>query len=750
MAYNDKKFGQLFPTRHGGAIGSSNERAMLDRLGSSDGYRTSVRMNADGSTTTLKTRNGVPRFMTTRPTEVSTEEYSSTVYMETGQLEAMPTAPEHPDRGKPAKWHFIGIDPESDYLGKIKIAENGLGGQKNKTKLTEGMDSLAIGYPRSDDPVEDAKRKAQYLDATIMKTLVSGLFPASLWSGAMRLFMQAKYGAKQMPEIEPLRVDIVGTEVVLRYYNYEGQSIQLGLWGHHSPGIFVAVNGAGVPIGKFWLLTITNPTGSQFIVTSYKLKFNSGGKSILRQYRKLAKTSAFTPGIRAKLEAYLYAHSLIDVANPKIVGSFAGAPGGPMAYGWKFNSIGSRASMVSNELLGTGVHDLRWNSNTTHVSISHDFDAETKTDVLAISAQVTPGGEWTDGWGAYNIFVPLEDIGNDALGHASLAVNQFGVMPPFAFSVPVYGFYKDDVWQAVTMSRMIEPGPWPKYTQQNSMPYPNPGVPDTYTDRYQVDARLVDHGWGYVSFTRYQSSLMDLTVGDATYNGVSWFGTGQQIAQSVSVGGWGAPGSWFDYINPTIGDAVYFDVVSAYGPPPGYAEYIATAFDPPQSALDFSSRSGSMTTDYWNTTGWSFHTWTLVIPAGDCEAVFVGTHKYEQHDAVEHIQSVKPCTTGLRCRGMIVIPYASSEGYGSGGSSTTDAAPPPTTTAEIYCFNTHVSGAQGAYHASSTPLFIVDKNWPFYMAGMGAITSYGGKYAITEGLVSPASVSYTRRFVGWA
>lgn len=750
MAYDDKKFGHMFPTRHGGASGTANERAMLDRLGSSEGYRKQWRLNADGSTTRLDTRNGAPRFITTRPEVMTTEEVVTSAYLETGQLEMMMTAPEHPDRGKPAKWHFIGVGTEEDYLGKIRTTEKQLGQQKNKPALSDGMDSLAIGYPRSDDPAEDVRRREEYFSVNYLRTLAAGLFPASLWSGAMRLFMQAKYGIKGGLAMPALRPDVVGTEIVLRYYTESGESVQLGLWGHHSPGIFSVVNDDGKPVGKFWLITITNPTGGQFIATAYKLKFNTTGKAILRQYKRLAKRDSFTPVERSQLEAYLYAHSMIDVANPKVVGGFDGAPGGAMAYGWKFNSTGSKASIVLHELRGTGAQDLRWNSSTVHVDFAHSFDLQTKTDVLSLTAQTINNGEWTDGWGAYNIFVPLEDIGTDALGHASLAVNQFGVMPPFAFNVPVYGFYKDDVWQAVTMSRMIEPGPWPKYTQQNSMPYPNPGVPDTYTDRYQVDARLVDQGWGYMSFTRYQSSLMNLTVGDAAYNGVSWFGTGQQIAQSVSVGGWGAPGSWFDYINPTIGDAVYFDVVSAYGSPPGYAEYIATAFDPPQSALDFSSRSGSMTTDYWNTTGWSFHTWTLVIPAGDCEAVFVGTHEYEQHDAVEHTQSVKPCTTGLQCRGMIVIPYASSEGYGSGGSSTTDAAPPPTTTAEIYCFNTHVSGVRGTYHASSTPLFQVDKNWPFYMAGMGSLTSYGGRYAITEGLKSPASVNYSHRFVGWA
>ena len=64
MAYDDPKFGRIFPTRTGRAAGQSIERKMLDKLGGSESFRTIIRNNPDGSTTLCKTRDGMPHFET--------------------------------------------------------------------------------------------------------------------------------------------------------------------------------------------------------------------------------------------------------------------------------------------------------------------------------------------------------------------------------------------------------------------------------------------------------------------------------------------------------------------------------------------------------------------------------------------------------------------------------------------------------------------------------------------------------------
>lgn len=51
-------------TRTGVPIGHSGERVMLDAVGGSQGFRKRYQTNADGSTTMLQTKNGMPRFIT--------------------------------------------------------------------------------------------------------------------------------------------------------------------------------------------------------------------------------------------------------------------------------------------------------------------------------------------------------------------------------------------------------------------------------------------------------------------------------------------------------------------------------------------------------------------------------------------------------------------------------------------------------------------------------------------------------------
>lgn len=67
MSFSDDKFGTIWPTRDGISIGTSGERKMLDAIGGSDGFRTRIRENADGSTTILRTKNGQPQFETSAP-----------------------------------------------------------------------------------------------------------------------------------------------------------------------------------------------------------------------------------------------------------------------------------------------------------------------------------------------------------------------------------------------------------------------------------------------------------------------------------------------------------------------------------------------------------------------------------------------------------------------------------------------------------------------------------------------------------
>jgi hypothetical protein len=65
VAFDDFKFGSVFPTRQGGAVGASEENRMLNKIGGVGGTRTITVTHPDGSTVTCRTRNGFPEFIVT-------------------------------------------------------------------------------------------------------------------------------------------------------------------------------------------------------------------------------------------------------------------------------------------------------------------------------------------------------------------------------------------------------------------------------------------------------------------------------------------------------------------------------------------------------------------------------------------------------------------------------------------------------------------------------------------------------------
>ena len=51
-------------TRYGTPQGDAVERTMLDAINDTGSFRTRIRQNADGSTTRMKTKGGMPEFVT--------------------------------------------------------------------------------------------------------------------------------------------------------------------------------------------------------------------------------------------------------------------------------------------------------------------------------------------------------------------------------------------------------------------------------------------------------------------------------------------------------------------------------------------------------------------------------------------------------------------------------------------------------------------------------------------------------------
>lgn len=676
-------------------------------------------------------------------------------YMESGQLEWTFPGLMNPTRLDPAKWNFLDIAPKAKYLGMVEMSSTKPGKQNNKLDLYEGMNSKAIGYPFKEYPADasaeqiaevdelNSKTKDDFAVKTVARKVAVGYFPASLFSGKLRLFVQAQWGAPATLESHGLEVRLLGTSAILMYRGKDTESaVQLGVYSHLSAGLFTD------EYGGYWLIHIHNPTHLSYKVKAYKLILSSVAK---RSVKKL-KSPKLDAEEKRKLEAYILSDAIIDTDNPVEVGEFPGRLENALAYGWKFNTSGSEASVVVHQGIGTDNHDNSWVARTLRLNISYVKD-EAGTGTFTATMDTTPHGEWTDGWGGYNIFAPADDPPTmGILELKSLATNRPGVKPSFPFSdVSVYGYYKDDVWVPVKMSRTPMVEPWPKLKwSSKGITYPVEFPQDTGSNPYQFGYCPAGSSCSYEHHNISDGAYMVVSVGDNVTTGVSEFGTHTYFTRTVSGGG--SRPNPVAFTGPTT---TPFDVLA---PAPEGFDYTGA-----ENVLNISTANVTLKLQTYQ--GIHDLVWTLIIPTSDCEAVCVATWEYES-DTLATITTTGTGVTGFSGTTVDTVdekgmsysfePWAKANaiggwyGFDTGEVVSSAPEPKPPASERIYYSNTAVLGAEGTPSGSYYRLFVVDRNYPFYDAGMYSFTSAGKRYEMSEGLKSPASVNYQHRFVGWA
>lgn len=656
-----------------------------------------------------------------------------TAYLESGQLEWTFPGESNPERYDAAKWHFLDIPTTDKYLGWAQTSpQSKSGAQKNKPALFESMASIAIGYPQGDDAAKNAETKAEYSDTTLIKKMIAGVFPASLFSGKMRLFMQSQYGGQEKIQSYGLAIGLVGTSAILKYRGKKGASVQLGVYSHISPGIFTA------PDGNYWLLSITNPTGFLYQVDAYPISTSPAASGM----KQRLKESSMTDDERRKIEAYLFAEAYIDADRPTRIGTFTGRMESSIGYGWKWNSDGSKASIVVHEFKGTNTHDNVWVARTIHLTITYSKSEETGDVTLRADEETLLHGEWTDGWGGFNIFTTDDDPPTGGkLTHWSIATNIFGRKPAFAFSnVSVYGYFVNDVWSPVTLTRTLSLDP--VYTQSDTGIFYRPGLDMDIENRYQ---------YGYLpanSSCTYRSELVtqgtEMTI---TFDGFSYLGrqrTGNFLVYTKDVASSGSEPNPIDFVSANLSGVSY-----SPGDPPGY-------FSGDFNAGDTTVSTARVTRTWTTWTGYSNDAWVLVIPTCDAEAVYISTHAYDASDLVTTSFVASTGITAFSGEGGSFSPWSNAgsnnDWYGITANQTTGDStdPRPESTTSVFNFNSVIHGVLGVPGGSYYALFNVDYNYPFYDRGMYTFTSAGGRYAMSEGLMFPGSVNFRHRFVGWA
>lgn len=746
----------------GGRAIQAVKGGMSDNDGTS-GHRTIVRETSEGRAI-ARTRDEMPM--------VEVEKVEEGLYLESGCLEFLwPGDGNQPHSGDCAKWRFLDTNPAGEWLGEVDADGAQITPQRTPIdtgELRDNIDSLAIGYERSNNLATDYENKEDAKPSTVAKKVTVSLFPASLWSGKMRLFMQSLYGAEQDAVSWKLRVDIVGTQPVLRYENapanageFGQTSVQFGMWSHLSPGILTTSD------GNYWLLVISG--GPTFDVDAYRITIDAEAAYELPSVQTIA-----DPVERSKVEAYIFAHSVIDIGSKYRVGSYAtGFNGAALAYGWKFNTDGSKASVVLHQ--PSGAHgDYHIKTKTIHLEFAY-----TRPDgqpalpnwiTMAGSAETHP--DWIDGWGGYNIFVPESYGGGGRLECWSYAMQWRlgGVRPNFSYAgAVVYGYYKDDVWKTVTMGRNYvsyteESRPWT--LDHSGLVFNSYANPETDISAWEDAFWEGMNPWSFrIEHTREMTS-MSIAFDGYSFSGSRKYADTYQQENSFSSPVFVNTQNWLISQYGT-GPACEYQTASTQA-------FISVPCGTYSSCPDINGNYfnwlkndvyGSTRTMVQTTTReYQEKVWALIIPTSDAEAVtivrteHVSPENYTKVTTVSQpgwgngFQQVSNVNTGAGL--MDVTVYCNTTTWWPEeqvASTTTDVTPPdtPWLTSAIV-FNQAVTAQSASAPTNAVALFQVDYNYPYYDPGMYSVTSFNERYWHTLNVKSPGSVPDQPTFVGWA
>lgn len=757
----------------GGRAVQAVSRKMQENDGVS-GHRTIVRETPEGRAI-ARTRDGMPM--------VEVEKYGELPYMETGRLEYTIPGELNPARLLPAKWRFMDVDPNGDYLGEIytgAISDEGDVGEQvvpqpippdapNPGTLRDNIDSLAIGYERGSTPAKDAEIAEKLMAKTLLKKIVVGAFPSSLWTGKMRLFVQAQYGGKEESDSWRFVVEMTEASTYLRYSFMEKDvryQMAMGMWAHSTPGIFAPGD------GTFWCINITRPTGNLYRVNACRLVPDEDFvDDLIDEYKRLKSISASDLEL-SKVEGYIFAHSKIDLAKMREIGQYnAGTDAGAIAYGWKFNGSGSKASIVVVKENGESP-DEHLISTTIHLDFTYTPVPGQKPSTywLTVAGSHEDSQAWVDPWASGNhIWVPEFETSIRSKAF-SIAAGNAGVRQDCYYSgVPFYGYYRDDVWRPATVG-FSEHGP--EYRQSSSgLVFRSDADVSNVTNNYVYGTYLAGNGFTYESISSSGGSKTPLSFDGYSHDGTLDNGIRTTVASvpgaigamgsdetSIVVAGLYQTGSGWRNENPD-GAPGYTEAVAREGFYPynfGLGE-VFIAMERMEYHLTRITRDGAL-----------YKAWAFVVPAFDAEAAYIAKSEYdntnscvrETKTADGHVYQYHPREvdyaggTGAR---HPIRPWQAAEDMlielsTTDGDYTSESITAPTSFNGIKCFNSEAAGIDGAPSVSFASLFTPLVTYQFIDNSMTMTTSFNGRYKGSEDIEQPSGETGSNlvpNFIGW-
>jgi hypothetical protein len=773
--------------------------AHVDRAGIQKTYR----RNPDGSMTRLSTRLGHNEYVTDAP---EGQKQALELYLESGAQTVLD------DSENPSVWEMLDLIPPKDFMGWV-VAEGANIGTHSRGALNTGNASKAMIEP---------ERKP-----------VAKKIPASLFSGSMRLFIQAQYGAKGRTELytedgSPFSYGVILTigsysmgayndhirsvykndasmddasNLVLYYLDAanENTSLQLGFSVSMSCGIYRSEK-------KYWVITIER-SGASYAIKAYPLKFSAAAYHMRAKVHRLLKSGDPTADDRKTARqcmAYAFAYAKIDTANVVNLGSFAGPEGYPLAYGWKWNSDGTEARIVTHKatIAANGSYWTAYEGKLTIAYTDNPYLIDEK-DKFAVDLDITNLGYWKDHQNS-KIYRPLsETVDLEATNPYRLHQTTVDVsgFPASGFGectdLPIYGFYVDDEWIPLLYSNFTSSdyGSFVHYTTQSMHGGINMGAGSDLTIHPLgsgiISLGYIDPGLGYTLFITHVTSganqqIHYKMVPKEGANTAFKFGSAEVItvvpnAQSTRldivasfVSGGGDP------VNGAVLGGPEYPIPQPFYQPSQdfyaacYEEQMNTGgFDSPLRYFSVVNRSvmGSLVGEYSYATrpANTGDPIALVIPHGDSEAVFMltgddksawTTTKYGDTDASGAVGLVNlvgvrtyanggapPEWTDVEDELVAPIPYPVYKHVQLFNPIVNDVSIPQSGEETV---NTFVNGK---VPPEETPDEVVyadfwESTSMFYEAGMYALSGMGTKFITSEGLFSD-NMAYEDRFCGW-
>lgn len=303
------------------------------------------------------------------------------------------------------------------------------------------------GYPFTSPAFTDPDTADGSSASVYMKKLTVGQVPASIYSGKMRLFVQAHYGKKlKESDLElyggsyPMSLSITGTGTVSGTKMF---ALSCGLTGIYTDAT-----------KKHWLVQLDNGN-SKVIIT--KLRATGAAEALRKFIMPGYDLDAVT---KERVEAYILAYSAPD---PDMSFSFNQAipVDRGLSFGWHFNWSGSASDIV--HVASTSTHYV-----STHYSFSFGRNTAVYPDVVPppgeteiarverecaaekarwnVTLATVGGGAWNNmKWGDV-VAVPDYTAGN-------FSVMGFKFETTFGDAAPLYAFYTRDTLNVIRYTR---------------------------------------------------------------------------------------------------------------------------------------------------------------------------------------------------------------------------------------------------------------------------------------------------------